>query len=294
MKTDDALLNGQLIFMTGATSGLGKVAAAELAAKGAHLIVACRNMEKGQALQQYVKQHFPDTTGSITLISCDLASFRSVSEACRTVISEYPKLDTVILNAGIMNFEFRESADGIEETLQVNLLSPLLMSHLLLPLLEKSPQAKLIFTASAFHQGFIHFSDPEFRESFSSYKSYRQSKLGIILLTRWLSTYLKATGVGVYCQHPGMVNTSLIQKGGIVARFISTFFGDTPEVGAQTLLYLARTAKANLSSGEYYADGKVKKTSSESYNMDTEAKLLAVCRAYLQSSRVYTSGIFPE
>lgn len=274
-------MEGRFIFMTGATSGLGKEACCSLANEGAHMIIAARSVEKGKDLMEYYKKKFPHGKGSINVYKGDLSSFSSVSELCEQVNAKYNSLDMIILNAGIMNFKFLESTDGIEETLQVNVLSNILIIDSLWELLKKSGDAKLIITASALHRGSIHFEDIEFRRSFSSYKSYSQSKLAVILLTRYLAAPLSKYAIGVYAQHPGIVNTNLGDRAGALSRFIFKMMGKSPEKGAENLLFLCRTDNKDLQTGEYYAKMRVKKITKESYDLSMAKKLIDLSKGYL-------------
>ena len=145
------------ILITGATSGLGKAAAMHLAAEGAVVIAASRNAQKGETLLSDYRETYPKGKGRIELVACDLNSFDSISMACEEVAESYEHLDMIINNAGIMNFEFRESKNGIEETWQVNLLAPMLISHLLIHKFKNVLEPKLIFTTSGLHRGIIDF-----------------------------------------------------------------------------------------------------------------------------------------
>ena len=282
------------IFITGATSGLGKAAALQLAADGAVIIAASRNPQKGAVLLAEYRDKYPDGKGRIELIECDLGSMESITMACEQVSESYDHLDMIINNAGIMNYEWKETHDHIEATWQVNLLAPMLIAHLLIPKFKKTLEPKLIFTTSGLHQGVIDFEDPEFKnKSFSSYKSYRQSKLGVILMTRLLAHQLSEEEIGVYTQHPGMVNTDLGRSAGALSKLIFNWMGTTPEKGAETLLYLAQASNEDLVSGEYYAKSHVAKITNESYDIDMAEKLLVLIKKYLKKHITEKSLIFP-
>ena len=107
----------------------------------------------------------------------------------------------------------------------MNLIAPVLIEENLHSLMLKAFEAKVIFTASGLHQGEFSFDDPEFRKGFSGFKAYRQSKLGIILMTRLLARQYKDARIGYYCVHPGMVQTKLGQKAGWLSRTILSLAG---------------------------------------------------------------------
>lgn len=288
----EATLKGKKIFMTGATSGLGKEAAHHFIHQGAHLIVLARNEKKYDAFIAEYRTKFPNGLGSVERVKGDLNSLETVHIACLEVKEKHPKLDYIINNAGIMNFDFAESQDGVEQTFQINLLSPMLICHLLLDCLQESEDAKIIFTASGLHQGNIDFDDLEFRNDFSSFKSYRHSKLAVILLCRFLADKLATNKIGIYSQHPGMVRTDLGRNAGWVSKLIFWLMGSTPEKGAQTLIYLSECKKELLTSGGYYAKNQVAKTTKESYDMEVAAKLLGATQKYLNKYITASSLIY--
>jgi len=275
--------------MTGATSGLGKVAALHFANQGALLIVFARNEQKYKALVEEYHTKFPNGIGKIELVEGNLNSLDSVNAACLEVKEKHPKLDYIINNAGIMNFKFTESKDGIEETLQVNLLSPMLICHILGDCLKGSNDAKIIFTASGLHQGEIYFDNMEFRNNFSSFKSYRHSKLGVILMCRLLAKKLAKENIGIYSQHPGMVRTKLGRSAGWFSRLIFWLMGSSPKKGAQNLIYLSECKNETLVSGEYYASKQIAKTTNESYDMKVAEQLLHATQKYLNDYIVESS-----
>ncbi|MEO9257917.1 MAG: SDR family NAD(P)-dependent oxidoreductase [Crocinitomicaceae bacterium] len=286
--------NHKIIFMTGATSGFGKISALKAAKNGSTLLVLARNKEKGQALCTEFKNLYPNSSGKIEIIEGDLSSFDSVHSACKEVILKYTVIDMIVNNAGIMNFESKKTINNIEETLQVNLLTPVLICHLLFENLKKSNDPKIIFTSSGLHQGEIHFDNLEFKNSFSSFKVYRQSKLGVILICRLLSKYLEKDKVGIYSQHPGMVRTNLGQRAGWFSKMIFYLMGKSPKKGSQNLSFLIETPNSALKSGEYYADKKITTTTKESYDMEVAKNLLQTIYSYIKPYIKSESVIFSE
>ncbi|NDP21378.1 MAG: SDR family NAD(P)-dependent oxidoreductase [Paludibacter sp.] len=286
-------MKNKVIFMTGATSGLGKVAALHAANSGATLIVFARNKEKGKELVNFYASNYPNGLGKIEILVGDLSSFASVVSACNEFKTKYDSIDMIINNAGIMSFKPNLSKDGIEETFQVNLLSPLLICHLLFDLLLKSTEPKIIFTASGLHQGEIMFNNLEFKNNFSSYRTYRQSKLGVILCCRLLSGRLKEYNIEIYSQHPGMVRTELGRSAGWISKLIFLLMGVSTKKGAKTLIYLMDSTKNSLISGEYYADEQIKKTTPQSYDMEVAQKLNKTVQKYLKNYLEKPSPIFP-
>jgi NAD(P)-dependent dehydrogenase (short-subunit alcohol dehydrogenase family) len=270
------------IVITGATSGVGMNAACTLAGRGNRVLVLARSAEKGNALEKYYRKNYaPTGKGSIEIVLCDLNSFESITNACNQIIACTPFIDVLINNAGVWNSNYRESEDGIEETLQVNVLAPLLLNHLLLNHLLKSNDARSIFAASALHQGTIEFFDLEFKDNFSGFKAYRQSKLSIILLCRLLAKKFSDTNIGFYCEHPGFINTGITRDTNWFTKFLFHMLGDSPEKGARTLVHLAVRCKSQLVSGEYYVNKQIRETSPQSYDLEVAETLLEAYCEYL-------------
>ena len=270
------------IFITGATSGIGLITACELAAKGEKVIAIARNLERGNELLTHYRSNYPNGKGTIKIVVCDLSSFESIVKACNQVRIENNCIDVIINNAGVWNFSYRESQNNIEETFQVNVLAPLLINYLLLDVLSKSNQAKSIFAASALHQGEVDFSNLENKDHFSGFNAYRQSKLEVILLCRLLAKKLESLKIGVYCEHPGLVNTKLGRDANWFSNLFFRVMGISPEKGAKTLIYLAEEDKQKLITGDYYYKKEVKEITKQSYDMIVAQKLLGKLEIYLK------------
>jgi NAD(P)-dependent dehydrogenase (short-subunit alcohol dehydrogenase family) len=259
------------VLITGATSGIGRETAVGLATLGASVVFTSRDMDRGRTTKDAVIRE--SKNDRVDFIQCDLASFDSIRSCCREFEGEYERLDVLINNAGTWNFKRRESRDGVEITFAVNYLAPFLMTNLLLDILKRSAPSRIVNVASALHGGTINFDDVEFKKSFSQWKTYRQSKLALILFTRLLAEKLRDTGVTVNCVHPGRVATNLSREGNIFYRTFSKLFARDPKKGAETSIYLASSPEVEKVTGEYFADKKIKRSSTESYDMEIAKKL---------------------
>ncbi|MEE4284530.1 MAG: SDR family NAD(P)-dependent oxidoreductase [Mariniphaga sp.] len=264
----------QVVFFTGGTSGLGREAVLALALNGAKVVVIARNKAKGDELLKTFHAKQANSKGEIQLIECDLSSINSIQTAVNKFKIANKRLDILVNNAAVWKVKFTETADGIEEAFQVNVLAPYLLSQLLADWLEKSDHAKIINTASYLHQGNIQFEDIEFRKNYKSFNVYKQSKLAVILLTRQLAQQFSSRGIGVYCFHPGLVRTELARETSFIMRSMFWLPGISAKKGAQTLIFLAREDKEKLVSGEYYHKMKIGKSSPQSKNMEFADRLV--------------------
>ena len=274
-------MKNKIVLITGATSGIGKETALGLAKLGATIVFTTRDNLKGEK----TKKELIATTSNknIHMLKCDLASFESIRNCCKEFKSKYDKLHVLINNAGVWDFKRRESKDGIENIFATNYLAPFLMTNLLLDILKKSSPSHIINVTSGMHYGTINFDDIEFKQKFSGAKAYRQSKLGLILFTRFLAKKLEGTGVTVNCVHPGMNKTDLGRDAGGFSQMIFKLMGKNPEIGAETSIYLASSPDVENITGEYFAKEKIKRSSKESYDMDLAKKLWDVSENYLKN-----------
>jgi retinol dehydrogenase 12 len=281
---DSAYFCLMIIFFTGATSGLGRAAVMELAAAGHEVLFTARSQTSAEQLIAECAEKHPGHSNNLKPFIADFNSLKSLHRVCQEIKSGYTQLDIIVSNAGIWNFSFKESDDGIEQIFQVNVLAPALLKRELCPLLKGSASARLIQTASALHQGTLNFNDIEFRKNFSGFKAYRQSKLAIILLSRLWAKELASDSIHVYSQHPGLVDTKLGRDAGWFSNLFFRTFGISPQEGAKTLLHLVNTPNQHLTNGEFYAKCKVKKITSESYDMAMAAQLQQVVNTYLEKA----------
>jgi NAD(P)-dependent dehydrogenase (short-subunit alcohol dehydrogenase family) len=214
------------------------------------------------------------------MLKCDLASFESIRNCCKEFKSKYNNLHVLINNAGVWDYKRRTSKDGIENIFATNYLAPFLMTNLLLDLLKKSSPSRIINLTSGMHYGTINFEDIEFKHNFSGVKAYRQSKLALILFTRFLAKKLKGTGVTVNTAHPGMNKTDLGRDAGRFSKIIFKMMGKDPKIGAETSIYLATSSEVENISGEFFSKEKIKKSSKESYDMILAKKLWDLSEKY--------------
>lgn len=282
-------LQNKVVFMTGATSGFGSVIAKYIIDHGAKLYILARDHTKSQGLVESVD---PILRNKLHIISGNLSSFESVMKACDELKTKVDQVDIIINNAGLWLFKHKVTTDNIEETLQVNVLSPLAIINELYDILPKDGSAKIINTASGLHQGKINFEDIEFRKKFSGFKAYRQSKLGVILIGHYLAKKLEQDSINIYSVHPGMIKTNLAQHAGWFSRQIFLLMASSVQKGAQTHIHLLKTPAKELSSGGYYANSRLTSSSSESNNLNTAQRLIEVCKDYLEPHIKVHSQLF--
>ncbi|XP_015268799.1 PREDICTED: retinol dehydrogenase 12 [Gekko japonicus] len=270
-------LNGKVAVITGGSTGIGKETAKDLARRGARIILACRDMAKGEAAACEIQT----STGNQQVIvkKLDLADTKSIREFAENFLKEENELHILINNAGVMMCPYSKTADGFEMHMGVNHLGHFLLTFLLLERLKQSAPARIVNVSSlAHHGGKIRFHDLQSEKSYNRTLAYCHSKLANILFTRELAKRLQGTGVTVNALHPGSVQTELtrhVPLVDIIWRKI-TFFLKTPQEGAQTSVYCAVAEELESVSGKYFSDCQPAYVSAQGRNEETAKQLWKV------------------
>ena len=257
--------NNKTILITGATNGIGKAAAIKFAESAKSIAFTYRNEELAEDLKNEMQKINPNL--SIISFFCDFSVQDSIRECADKIKNDLKAIDLLINNAGVVNTEYSETIDGIENTFAVNHLGYFLFTNLLLDLVKKESESRIINVSSAAHHFVkgMQWDDINYKDDFKmGLKAYGQSKLGNILFTKQLAKKLQKDGVTVNAIHPGGVNTSLGNQNnsllGRVLKIILKPFFRSPLKGANTIIYLAEIDGLSIT-GAYWVDGRVAKTS---------------------------------
>jgi NAD(P)-dependent dehydrogenase (short-subunit alcohol dehydrogenase family) len=260
-------LDGATILVTGATDGLGKRVARELAGKGATVLLHGRNSERLQAALEDIRK----VTGSERLGSylADLSSLAQVRALAERILSGQVRLDVLINNAGVIVRERKESEDGFELTFAVNYLAHFLLTSLLLPLLRESAPARIVNVASA-GQSPVDFDDVMLERRYDGMRAYAQSKLAQIMFTFELAGYLSGSGVSVNALHPA----SLMDT-----KMVSETFGytmSTVQEGAVATVRLAASPDVEGVTGRYFDGHYEARANRQAYDPAARKRLWAL------------------
>lgn len=246
-------LEGKVAIVTGANSGIGYPTVKALARKRATVILACRDRAKGRSAVRGIKQENPDAR--VELILLDLADLASVRSFAATFANRYDRLDILINNAGIMNTPFGKTVDGFELQFGTNHLGHFALTGLLLELLIRTPQARVVTVSSGGHIfGKIDFENLNAERGYDRGQAYGQSKLANLLFTYELQRRFERAGVEAMAAacHPGWTATNL-QVHTRWVELLNPLISQTPEMGALPTLYAA--AAPGVQGGSYYAPG---------------------------------------
>jgi NAD(P)-dependent dehydrogenase (short-subunit alcohol dehydrogenase family) len=247
-------LEGKTCVITGATSGIGEVAAERLAAMGARLLLIARDQARGEATLRRLRARAPGAAHRVHY--ADLMRVEEVKRVAAKIAAEERRIDILINNAGAI-FSFRRlTSEGLERTFALNHMAYFVLSHGLRELLFAAAPARVVNTASAAHQSAkLNFEDLQFARAYNGVSAYQRSKLCNILFTRELSRRWAGTGVTVNCLHPGFVASRFgKESGGLLPLVLrgAQLFAISPEEGAETIVYLASSPKAADVSGGYF------------------------------------------
>jgi NAD(P)-dependent dehydrogenase (short-subunit alcohol dehydrogenase family) len=273
---------GKTVLVTGATGGIGRATAIGLAALGARVGIAGRDLKRVEAAAVEVR----GATGNpqVDAFGADLSSQAEVRRLAAEVLDAYPRLDVLVNNVGGFWATRHVTADGLERTFAVNHLAAFLLTDLLLDRLKASAPARVVTVSSgAQSMGTIDFQDLQGERTYSGQTAYNQSKLASVMFTYELARRLEGTGVTATVLHPGVVSTGFGAEDPsrifrIVVPFVRPFM-KTPQQGAATSIYLASSPKVEGVTGTYFANHKPQTSNKASYDHDAATRLRQVSAA---------------
>jgi len=259
-------MNGKTVLVTGATDGIGRMTATELARMGARVILHGRNKLRGEEIAEEIRNETKNK--DVSYENGDLSSLRNVSKLSTSVTEKYKELDVLINNAGVFMRGQTFSHDGIETTFAVNHLAHFALTLQLLPLLQRSDQGRVVTVSSVAHTSSPRIDFDELQEinSYIDYSAYALSKLANVLFSNELAHLLNKTSVTSNSLHPGVITTKLLYAGFGIS-------GSTLEEGCRTSLYLASESSLENTSGKYFSNSKEVDPSPYSYDPGTRKNL---------------------
>ncbi|HEV7431999.1 MAG TPA: SDR family NAD(P)-dependent oxidoreductase [Steroidobacteraceae bacterium] len=242
---------GKTVVITGATSGIGEVAALRLAERGARMVLVARDPVRARATIARLASAGPECAHAVYF--ADLAVLAEQRRVGAEIAANEPRIDVLINNAGALTMRPGMTVDGLAPTFSINHLAYYVLTLLLLPRLQASPEGRIVCTASRAHmQGHMDFNHLQ-RDGMSG---YAQSKLANLLFVRRLAQLLAASSTTVNALHPGFVATRFADNGGsawrALVRSVKALTAISAEEGALTLMYLAQSVEVAGRSGGYY------------------------------------------
>ncbi len=242
---------GRVVIVTGSSSGIGFETARVLAQKGATVIIAVRNPQKGEAALQAIKSEVPDA--KVLQMEVDLADLKSVRRFVDNFSQSFSRLDLLINNAGVMVPPYTKTSDGFELQFGTNHLGHFLLTTLLLKWLKETAGARVGNVARTAHKfGKLNFADLNWENrKYKKWRAYGDSKISNLYFTYELQRRLdnENTGILVTAAHPGWTATELQRHAGLVSR-LNALFAQNCHMGALPTLMAALDEKAN--GGDFY------------------------------------------
>ncbi len=259
-------MKNKVVVITGATSGIGQVAAEELAGMGARIVQVARDRQRGKAALKRLRERAPASSHSIYY--ADLSRIREVKRVGGEIAAAEPHIDVLVNNAGAMFGSRQVTEDGLELTFALNHMAYFVLTQVLRERLIHSAPARVVNTASDAHlPATLDFDDLQSEKAYRGnfletlryggpgFKVYGRSKLLNILFTRELARRLAGTGVTANSLHPGFVATRFGDQSGGLISFgirIGKRFALTPQQGAETMVYLALSPDVATVTGQYF------------------------------------------
>jgi NAD(P)-dependent dehydrogenase (short-subunit alcohol dehydrogenase family) len=248
------IMDGKVVVITGGTSGIGQVAAVELARQGARIVLIARDRDRAAEALADISRAGPGLAHRS--VHADLASIAETRRVAAEIAQGEPRVDVLINNAGALFNRCQLSPDGLEMTFAVNHMAYFVLTEGLEATLAASAPARVINTASGAHRGAVlDFTDLQSERAYSGFQVYGRSKLCNILFTRELARRLKGSGVTANSLHPGFVATRFGSgSGGLVQALmpLARLGAISPEKGAETIVYLASSPEVAETSGLYF------------------------------------------
>ncbi len=257
---DLARMDGKVVLVTGASSGLGLAAAAGFAQLGATVWLVVRSASRGETARQTVMARSGNRDVHVGL--CDLSEQAAVRRFAASFMDEAPRLDVLVNNAGVLSESRTLSPDGIELTFATNVVGPFLLTSLLVPLLQRSAPSRVLNVSSGgMYTRKLRVDELEGQdEEFDGPATYARTKRAQVILTELWAERLEGTGVVVHAMHPGWVDTAGIRSS--LPRFakLTKPLLRTPEQGADTIVWLGAGAASGQSSGHFWHDRRQRPT----------------------------------
>lgn len=264
-------MKGKIVLITGASDGIGKQSALELAQMGAHVIMHGRNEVKTRNAVEEIK--IKSGNENVDLLLADLSSFEEIRKMSKELHSKYDHIDVLLNNAGVQIHTHQTTVDGYELTFAVNHLAYFLLTSLVLDLVKKSDFKRIVIVASQLHSEDLDFENLQAEKGYSLYPIYAQSKLCNIMFSFQLAKRLEVSGITVNCLHPGLIDTNLNPKRdqSVVDRALPV------EKGSISSVYLSTSTDVNNVTGKYYLnDASEGKPREIAFNEEIQNRLWSV------------------
>jgi NAD(P)-dependent dehydrogenase (short-subunit alcohol dehydrogenase family) len=274
----------KIAIVTGGNTGIGKATALGLAKAGYEVVLAVRDLAKGEAARAEIASLSKNE--SVVLMPLDLADFASIRTFAAVFAQRFARLDVLVNNAGLAPRKRSTTKDGLETTFGVNHVGTALLTLELLPVLERSAPSRIVILSSGLHyRGKMKWDDLQQASGrYDGLRAYNQSKLANVLFTKALARRLAGKGVTVNAVHPGVVATELSRDFPKALTAIFKLFLLSPERGAECSLHVATSPDVAGTTGEYFEKSKPKTASKDARDEGQQERLWTVTEGLIQGA----------
>jgi NAD(P)-dependent dehydrogenase (short-subunit alcohol dehydrogenase family) len=282
----------KVFVVTGATSGIGKALAMDLAKTGEIVVIVARDADRGKATLGEI--HFAAQNENIDLQLCDLSILSSVRNLAEILKSKYEAIDVLINNASVYKSKRVVTVDGFEEMFAANHLGPFLLTNLLLENLQAAVQANgsaRILNLTAPSTTTLNFDDLQGEGRFNSMNSFGATKMANLLFTFELARRLENTGITVNAIHPGLARSGLMKEGVFLVRLLTRLAASPPEKVTGAIVQAAVAPEFEKTTGKFLHNGKELEVPAYAHDRDAQQRLWEISEQLTDLAA--TKGVTP-
>jgi len=268
------MMKGKVFVVTGATSGVGKALALDIAQTGATLVMVAHDADHGSSALKEIA--LATQNPNIDLQLCDLAILSSVRNLAEILKSRYDKIDALINSAGVYKRKRVTTVDGYEEMFAANHLGPFLLTNLLLEWLQAAVQVNgsaHILNITAPSTTLLDFEDLQSERNFNSLSTFGATKTANLLFTFALARRLENTGITVNATHPGVVRSGLMKESFAPLRLLTWLISGSPRRATESILPLVVAPEFEKTTGKFFYRGKEIEPPAHAYDQNTQQRL---------------------
>ena len=274
----------KIAIVTGSNTGIGKATALGLATAGYQVVVAVRDVAKGEAAKAEIVARSKNE--NVVVMPLDLADLASIRAFAAAFAQRFTRLDVLVNNAGLAPRKRSTTKNGLESTFGVNHVGTALLTLELLPALERTAPSRVVILSSGLHyRGKMNWDDlQQARGRYDGIRAYNQSKLANVLFTKALARRLAGKGVTVNAVHPGVVATELTRAFPKPLMAIFKLFLLSPERGAECSLHVATSPDVAAMTGEYFEKSEPKTASRDARDEGQQERLWMVTEGLIKGA----------
>jgi NAD(P)-dependent dehydrogenase (short-subunit alcohol dehydrogenase family) len=276
-------MGSKVYMVTGATSGIGKELATQLAKTGEIVVIVARDAERGNAVQQEISRKTQNW--NIDLQLCDLSNMSSVNNLASVVKLKYNTINALVNNAGLYTRKRETTVDGYEKMFAANHLGPFLLTNLLLDALIASGSGRILNLAAPSTTE-INFDDLQGEKTFNSLTAFGATKMANLLFTLELARRLEGSNVTVNAIHPGLVRSGLMKQAFAPIRWVTRLISSTPEKAVADMVQLITAPEFENVSGMFFHHGKGIEIPAYALNRENQQRLWEVSERLTDLSRI--------